>query len=173
MDVLHRERLGEVIEGLVAEAEDRGVDRRHPGDEHHRRSRLPALDRAQDVEPAEARHLDVGDDEVEGLQGEKVEGLLRARGRGHHAAVRLEGEGQEPKYWRMVVDQKNREHLAPRGWLQAEVTSVRHEGSFLVSPANGLAARSGLLSPVPPRPDALAFSNEGPGGPRDFTSICG
>ena len=114
MNVLHRERLGEVVEGLVPEAEDRGVDRRHPGDEDHRRARLAALDRPQDVEAAEPRHLDVRDDEVERLHGQKVEGLLRARGRRDHAPVRLEGEGQEPKYRCMVVHQKNPENLAPQ-----------------------------------------------------------
>ena len=105
------ERLGQIVVGAVTQSEDRRVDRGVARDEHHRCSRLPRLDRAQQVETREARHLDVGDHEVEGLGGDHAQRLLGGGRLADDAAVGGEGRDQEAKQRRVVVDDEYAQRL--------------------------------------------------------------
>ena len=68
------ERLGDVVVGADLEAEDL-VDLVVAGGQHDDRNLAPGAEPAADLDPVEARHHHVEDDEVEALRGEQVERL--------------------------------------------------------------------------------------------------
>ena len=108
----HREGLGQIVVRAVAQAEDRRVDRRHAGDEHDRRPGLLALDRAEQVEAAQAWHLDVRHHEVERIVAKLLERLLGRPRRRHLASIRRERGGQESEDGGVVVHQENAKPLS-------------------------------------------------------------
>ena len=90
-ELLHlgdREGLGQIVVRAVPQAEDRRVDRGHARDQHHRGSGLLAFDGAEQVEPAQPRHLDVGHHEVVRIVAQLLEGQLGGRRRRHLTSVR-------------------------------------------------------------------------------------
>ena len=82
-------RLADEINGLKIMDAPLAFIAPAPGDEHHRRM-LPLRVLAQpaaDLEPAQARHVHVGYDQVRGIPPHGVEGFLARGGKGVEGAA--------------------------------------------------------------------------------------
>jgi hypothetical protein len=129
------DRLGEVIGGAAADRIHRGARIGERGDEDDRRVGMAAVDRGEQLEAAGARHLDVGDHEVErrfaGAR-EAAQCLRTVGGERDRMAVAREHFGQHLATEIIVVDDEraDRSHrwilpcamLAP--WLEEQCASA-------------------------------------------------
>jgi len=92
--LLDTERFAEVVERAEFHRVDRGFDRGKTGHHDHERARPALADLAQQFEPALARHLQVGEYEVDLVVLERLDRLQDRRGSGRHVAVLPEEVGQ-------------------------------------------------------------------------------
>ena len=108
LQIAHGEGLFEVIAGAAAEGGDRGVEARIRGHQDDRRPRVEQPRLVQHVEAAEARHHEVGDDDVELLLLEAGHGLLAAPGCGDPISLGRERLAQHLPHGGQVVHDENR-----------------------------------------------------------------
>ena len=136
-ELVQPERLHEVVDGVHLEAFDRIL--RIGGREDDQRR---VGERLHEVHPAQVRHVDVGEDGVDGLVGEDFPGLQRARAGGdpfQEVGFRDVGfqlaEGQ-----RFVVDGKAAYHVFSVWVAMAPTVSGRNK-SMVKTPSSCPEAR--------------------------------
>ncbi|GIW39702.1 MAG: hypothetical protein KatS3mg076_0279 [Candidatus Binatia bacterium] len=119
------------LDQVVARAElhglDRGLDGTVAGEHEGRDVEGTFLHRAQQAHSVEHGHVEVGDDEVEGLAFESLECLGPVVGRRHAVTSPLEDLGQRPGHVGLVLDQED----ATPCHRRADSGSVR-QGSSIV-----------------------------------------
>ena len=144
------DRLGDEV---VRPSPD-GGDRRFEGAEgrhhHHRQVRAAGDDARAQLEPAHARHLDVGQDRIDLGGGEAVEGGLCRRGPRHLEPPSGEPRLEERTHVDVVVDDQHPAALRP----QDPGLAVRH--------THGHMYCVGPEQPTPPACMILVFGKSQP-----------
>jgi hypothetical protein len=102
-EIVDAERLLQVVTGAFLQRLDGRLDGGVAGDHDDGRERIHDPRLLEDVEPAEARKDDVGDDDVEVLRLEAGQGLLGAAGGGDVVASYTEGRAEHLLHPELVV----------------------------------------------------------------------
>ena len=140
-EVLGRGGLEQVFEGAGLHALDRRRHRAVAGEDDHRQAGLGAGDPAEQGQAVLARHLEVGDDDVDAGEPPVVEGGAGVRRRAHLEALAGEDGGQRFADVGLVVDHQ---HAAAGGHRAGSSTAAARAGA--VSSASSVA----LVVPAPP-----------------------
>ena len=105
--LVHREVLGQVVEGPVLDRGDRRFDGGEGGEQNDRKSRIHLASAAQHLHAVHARHLEVGQQEVGTLRLDERERAMRV-GRGQTlVAGPLQDAGTVLDHIRLVVDHQH------------------------------------------------------------------
>ncbi len=113
LDLLHPERLGQVVGGAGVHRLDGGGHRREGGQDDHGQVGLRLVQALEDAEAVEAGHPEVHQDEVEGLVLGHAHARLAAVGHAHPVALAIEGLGEQLARDLVVVgdeDERARAH---------------------------------------------------------------
>ena len=155
------EGLGEVVEGSLAHRLDRRVDGPVGGHEHDARPRLLALDGLEEGDPGEIRHLEVGEDHVDGLASQGGQGGAPARRRDDLVPFRAEDQAEDLQLGSLVVDHEDprlhaRASCAARGSTAAGSRTGRSRRTLVPRP--GAESRATL----PPWPSTIRLTRASP-----------
>src|SRR5262249_30516895 len=111
LDLVDLEWLGQVVVGAALERRDRRLRRREGGHDHDLRRGAALLDLVEEREAVNgAGHLEVRDDEVHGLGGERAQRDLRVLGGRDLVPGAREADRQELAQRALVVDDQDRSH---------------------------------------------------------------
>ena len=110
VDLVELERLGDVVVGPELHGLDRGLGGADGGDHDHHRLGGGLLRRAQDLEAVGGGHPEVGDDHVEGLTPQGVDGGLAAVRHRHLEVLLLQGDGEKIAHALLVVHHQHTRH---------------------------------------------------------------
>ena len=91
---LQIDRLLQEVVGTVAHRLHRDLHRRVPGEDDHPHRRMALDDLLEKLVPGQARHAQIGDDQVDLLGGQHAQRLCPVRRRGHRVAVQLQRPAQ-------------------------------------------------------------------------------
>ena len=109
---LGREGFGDEINGAHLHRLDRRLDRAIGRDDHDRGARVERLDTANHLQAVDGAHLEVGDDEVERLFGERRATIRAVRADGDLVAHFGNGQGDALTHRVVVVDDEDSRHAA-------------------------------------------------------------
>ena len=107
-EIVQHERLLQVVAGPLAQGLDGHLHRRVARHQDDRGSRVQHAGPLEDLEPADARHDDVGHDHVELLRFDPAQRLRAAPGRGDVVPLGLEKRSQSVLRRGLVVHHENR-----------------------------------------------------------------
>jgi hypothetical protein len=119
--VVDVERLGDEVERARPDRRDRGLEGTERGDDDDRYVPAALGDPLAEVDPVHPSHVEVGDDDVEVLTTEKVEGLRRDRAPGNLDPVIDELGRHRLAHRAVIVDEQNTGHEASCGRNTAKV----------------------------------------------------
>jgi len=121
-------RLGEIVEGAVAQGRDRGLERRLAGEHDRLGVGREFLGAGNHVDAAQSRHVQVHEDAVEGVALERVDGGLAVAAHGHLVAHARQLQAHQLLERLFVIGEEDLQTVTRRGtdssppsdWSQAE-----------------------------------------------------
>src|SRR5690606_18405180 len=107
--------LRQVVERAAAHRIDGGLDARDRGDGGDVRLRVRLLHLREKVEPAAARHLEIGEHEIDAVDLDALARLRQVRSRVHLISRGLEDLGENASLRALVIDDEDAEARAREG----------------------------------------------------------
>ncbi len=125
--VLDLDRFLEEVGGAQLHGLDRGADAAERREHHHRGRRLRPLGRAQKIEPRGFRQLEIGEDEVVGGGGEKLDSRGPVAGGVDVKALLGERGLDQPSQVLAVLDHQDAAAHQPAPWRAAATPTARDQ----------------------------------------------
>src|SRR5207247_944660 len=164
-DLLHPERLGQVVIRAGAHRLDRGLDAGERREDHDRQLRLDGAQALEDREPIEVGHAEVDERQVEGLALRQAHARFAAGGQADAVALPPEHLGQQLAGYPVVVGDEQRlgRAHAPSSAGGSDTRKVVPRPSALstsMCPPCSRTTSAVIQSPRPtPLPDAFVEKN--------------